>query len=82
MAAVEMPEVLHPSVIVVLPENENKGTVVQAPGGTGMQIGDVVLINEETPVEVEIDDVTHRIVKESSIYGWYTRVSRAAPEQI
>lgn len=80
MAAVTKPTVLHPSVVVVDPIDDHGGTIVELPSGTNMVVGDIVLFAEEADLEYEDGEDEYRIIKECSIYGWYTKMDRSAPE--
>lgn len=86
MAAIEMP-ILHPGVLLILPDEtygDTKGTIVDMSiyGQSPFMVGDVIAYSVETEIEVEVGEVTHRLVRARDVLGWYTRISRDAPPSI
>lgn len=80
MAAVTYPEVLKTDTLVVLASGDNEGTVINIPrSGTQFMVGDVILFTKEPHIEVEINGITHRLIKDTNVYGWYYKVPRDAP---
>lgn len=71
---------LYPDAVLVLPDVSDptvKGEVIAiSPHTANCMVGDVILFSITPEVEVEVNLVTHRLIKGVNIVGWTHRVER------